>query len=107
MEEKSEIMVIPNKYKDTLDDLIDSSDIESPNHLDSSNRAKLIDKESHNAPKSKDNSLTFLEEDYLDENISIMLLEPALKFQDFPVHQHPNIVILSVKKERAQYGKGQ
>ncbi len=29
IEEKSEIAVIPNKYKDTLDDLMDSSDAES------------------------------------------------------------------------------
>ena len=37
VEGKSEIAVIPNKYKDTLNDLIDSSDIESSNHLDSLN----------------------------------------------------------------------
>ena len=29
-ERKSEIVAIPNKYKDPLDDLIDSSDTKSP-----------------------------------------------------------------------------
>ena len=36
-EEKSEIAPILNQYKDTLDNLIDSSDTESPDHPDSSN----------------------------------------------------------------------
>lgn len=40
-------MAIFNKYKDTLDDLIDSVDTEFPNRL------KLIDKELHNIFKSK------------------------------------------------------
>ena len=34
-EGKFEIVAIPNKYKDTLDDLIYSSDIEFPDRLDS------------------------------------------------------------------------
>ncbi len=29
-QEKSEILSIPNKYKDTLEDLVDSSDVEHP-----------------------------------------------------------------------------
>lgn len=32
-EQKSEILAIPNRYKDTLDDLVDSSDLEHPEML--------------------------------------------------------------------------
>lgn len=35
VEKKSEITAILNKYKDTLDDLINSSDTESSNQLES------------------------------------------------------------------------
>ena len=83
VEEKSEITAIPNKYKDTLDNLIDSSDIEFPYYLDFLNQLELIDKGSRNMPKSKDNSPTFLEKDCLDKNILNTSLESALKIQDF------------------------
>ena len=75
MERKSEIVAIPNKYKDIFDDLINILDTESLDYLDSLNRPKLIDKGSRNMPKSRGNLPTFLEEDCLDKNISIMLLE--------------------------------
>ena len=78
-EGKYEIATISNKYKDTLDDLMDSSDTKSLDYLDSLNWPEFIDKESRNTPKSRDVSPTFLEEDYLDENISIKSLKPASK----------------------------
>ena len=100
-------MAISNKYKDTLDDLIDSSDIEFPDHPDSSNWLRLIDiKGSRNTPKFRDGSPTFLEKDCLDENILIMSLEPAPKIRDSQVHQCHDIATLSAKNGRAQYGKG-
>ena len=71
---KSEIAAIPNKYKNTLDNLIDSSDAESLDYPDSPNRPGLIDKGLCNTLKSRDGSLTFLEENRLDENILITLL---------------------------------
>ena len=64
MEWKSKIMAILNKYKDTLDDFIDSSDTESLDYLDSLNWPKLIDKGSRNPLKCTDDLATFLEEDY-------------------------------------------
>ena len=86
-EEKSKITATPNKYKDTLNDFIDSSDTESLDHLDSPNWPGLIDtKGSRNVAKSRDNSPTFLNEDRLDKDISITLLEPAPKIQDFQLH---------------------
>ena len=83
MEEKSEIIVIFNKYKDTLNNLINNSDIKSPDYPDSPNWLGLIDKESCNGPKSRDGSPTFLKEDCLDKNILITSLEPTLKIWDF------------------------
>ncbi len=44
VEGKSEIAAIPNKYKDTLDDFIDSSDTESPDRPDSLGWPRLVDK---------------------------------------------------------------
>ena len=78
-EEKSEIVAIPNKYKDTLDNLIDSSNTKSPNHPNSLNWLGLIDKGLRNAPKSRDGSSTFSKKDCLDKDISITSLKPALK----------------------------
>ena len=86
MEEKSEIVAISNKYKNTFDDLIDSSDIASPDHPDSWNWPGLIDKRSRNTPKSKNGSPTFLEKNCLDEDILITSLKLAPKIWDFQVH---------------------
>ena len=78
-ERKFEITAILIKYKNTLNNLIDSKDTESADYLDSLNWPELIDKRSHNMLKSRDSSPTFLKKDYLDKNISIMLLESAPK----------------------------
>ncbi len=56
-EGKSEIAAIPSKYKDTLDDLIDSSDEKSPDQLGP------IHKGSRNALRSKGSSIGLLEGD--------------------------------------------
>ena len=100
-------MAIPNKYKNTLDDLIYSSDIESLNHSNSSNRPRLIDKGSHNALKSRSGLPTFLEESRLNDNVSITSLEPTLKILDFQIYQLYNIAIFDAKSGRVQYKKGQ
>ena len=81
MEKKSEIAAIPNKYKDTLDDLSDSSNTKSLDHSDSPNRLELIDKGSRNIPKSRDSLSAFLQEDCLDKNILIISLKLLLKFE--------------------------
>ena len=96
-EGKSEIATILNKYKDTLDDLIDSLDIEFLGHPDSLNWLELIDKGSRNAPKSRDGLPTFLAKDCLDKNISIESLGPVLKIQDSQVHQCHNVATLVPK----------
>ena len=100
-------MVIPNKYKNTLDDLIDSLNTEFLDQPDSLNWSGFIDKGSHNTLKSRGGSSTFSEKDCLDKDISIILLEPAPKIQDSQVHQRHNIAIFGAKSEKAQYGKGQ
>ncbi len=78
-EGRSEIAAIPNKYKDTLDDLIDSSDTESQDRPNSPNRPGLIDKGSRNTPRSRGGSPTLSEEDRLDEDVPVTSLEPAPK----------------------------
>ena len=97
----SEIIAILNKYKDTLDDLIDSSDTKSPDHLNSPNWAKFIYKRLCNAPKSRNGSPTFLKKDCLDKDISITSLETTPKIEDSQVYQRHNIAPLGIKSERA------
>ena len=82
VEEKSEIAAIFNKYKDTFDDFIASSDAKSPDYPDFPNRRRLIDKGSRNAPKSKNGFPTFLEEDCLDKDISITSSELTPTIRD-------------------------
>lgn len=60
-EKNSEIIAIFNRYKNTLDDFIESSNLESP--------PKLIDKGSRNAPKSRGGLTGLLEKDYLDKDM--------------------------------------
>ena len=69
--------------------------------------AGLINKESHNTIKCKSGSSTFLEEDYLDKDVSILLLNPAPKIQNFQVYQHYDVAIFGAKSQRAQYENGQ
>ncbi len=102
-EGKSEIAAIFNKYKDTLDNFIDSSDIKSPNWLDSPDRLRLIDKGSRNTPRFRGGSPTLLKENRLDKDILVTLLELAPKIRTSQVYQHHDIASLSLKSGRAQY----
>ncbi len=106
-EGKSEIVAILNKYKDTLDDLIDSSDTESPDRPDSPNWSGIFDKGPRNSPRSRDGSPTLLEEDCLDKDVLVTSLEPAPKIQASQVHQRYNVAPLGPKNGRAQYGNSQ
>ncbi len=103
-EGKSKIIAIPNKYKNTLDDLIESSDIESQDRPDSPDWPRLIDKGSRNALQSRDGSPTLLEEDCLDEDVP---LEPTPKIQASQVHERHDVTPLGPKNRRAQYGNSQ
>ena len=76
----SEIVVTPNKYKDTLDDLIDSSDAESPDWQG------LIDKGSRNMPRFEDSLTGLLERDFLEKDISNRLSWLAFKTRDSQVN---------------------
>ncbi len=79
--EKSEIAEIPNKYKDTLDDFIDSLDTESPDRPDSPTWPGQIDKGSQNAPRSRGGSPTLSEENRLNKDVPVISLEPRPKIQ--------------------------
>ena len=83
MEEESEIATISNKYKNTLNEFIDSSDTKSPYQPESLDWPRLIDKGIRNAPRFKGTSPNLLEEDCLNKNILVTILERALKTQDF------------------------
>lgn len=76
---KSEIVIIQNKYKDILDDFINSSDTKFLDQLDFLNQLKLIDRKLYNAFKSRNSLLTLLKEDCLDKDILVILLELAPK----------------------------
>ena len=91
--ENSEIVVIPNQYKDTLDDLIDSSDLES------SDRAGPIDERSRNAHMSEDSLAHFSKGNCLDKNLSDRSSRLAPKTRDSQVYQRRVIA------SQAGYGK--
>ena len=102
-EEKSEIVAISNKYKDTFDDLIDSSNTGFPDQSESPNWLKFIDKEIRNAPRSKGTSPSLLEEekDYLDEDILVILLELAPKIWDSQMYKCHDVAPFGPKSRRA------
>ena len=79
------IMAIPNKYKNTLDDLIDSSDTESPDQPKSPDQSGSIDKMIRNSPRLTGALLSLMGENCLDKDVSIMVLKRALKTQDSSV----------------------
>lgn len=58
-----EILVIPNQYKDTLDDFINNSNLESPDW------ARPIDVRTCNSSNSKASLADLLERNYLDEDV--------------------------------------
>lgn len=87
-------MAFSNRYKYTLDKLIDSSDAESPVW------PGPFDKESCNATRSK-NSLTRLSKrDSLDDNVPDRLSRLAPKTQNSQVYQRYDIAFLSLKSVR-------
>ncbi len=94
----SEIAVIPNKYKDSFNNLIDSSNTESPDWLDSPDWPELINKRLRNALRSRGGSPTLSKEDRLDEDVP---LEPAPKIRAFQVYEHYDIAPFGLKSERA------
>ena len=64
MKENLEIVAISNRYKNTLDDLIDRSDVKSPDP------PKPMKKRSRNALKSEGSPIRLLEGDCLDKDVS-------------------------------------
>lgn len=86
------IVAIPNRYKDTLDDFIDISDTKSLEWLDFLDRLEQIDKRSYNALRSKSSLMTLSNEDYLDNNVMVMLLKLMSLIRESKVHQCYDVV---------------
>lgn len=84
--EKSEIAVIPSKYKDTFINLINNSDIkfldylESPNWLESLNWLKSIDKKICNTVRFRGGLSILLKKDH--KNILVTSFELMSKVSD-------------------------
>lgn len=93
--ENSEIIVIPNQYKDTLDDLINSSDPESLDWM------RPIDERSRNIPISEGSSAVLSERNSLNEDLSDRLSWVVSKTGDSHVRQCHVIISL------VEYGKSQ
>lgn len=101
------MMIISNRYKDTLNDFIDSSDTEFSDWLESPNRPGPIDKGTHNALRSRSASPTLSEEDCLDEDILVTSLKLAPKTKNSQGYKYYDVTPLGFKSGRLQYGKGQ
>lgn len=93
-EGNSEIVTISNQYKDTLDDLIDSSDPEPPKWL------KPILQKPRNAPRPEDSSSDLLDNDCSDENVPDRSLQMASKTGDLVLLHH--IVVARVGHRNIQ-----
>lgn len=93
-------MAIPNKYKNILDDLIDSLDIKSLDQPESLDWLEPIDKGICNTLKFRSASPSLLEEDCLDENILVTVLERTPKIRDFQVYKYHDVVFFSPKSRR-------
>ena len=106
MEGKSEIAAIANKYKATLNDLIDSPDTKSPSEPESPNRPESIDKETRNACRSESALPSFSGEDCLDKDISVILLGLVPEIQNSQGYKCHDVPPLGAKSEKTQDGEG-
>lgn len=99
----SEIMTIPNRYKDTLDNFINSSNSKF------SDWPRSIDKRSYNILKFKNSLIGFLRENCLNKNVltSNKSLWLALRTENSQLHQCHDIALFGSKNRKAQYKKGQ
>lgn len=88
-------MAIFNRYKDILNNIIDSSDPKS------SDRLELIDKGLRNMPKFESSSTGLLEGDYLNKNISDRSSQLAPKTRNSQVHQCYDVISFSLKSGRS------
>ncbi len=100
-------MAILKKYKDTFDDLINSSNTKCQDLPKSQDWPGLINKGSQNAPMSRDGLPTLLEEDRLDEDVSVMSLELVRKIRASQVHQHHNVALFGLMYRKTQYVNSQ
>ena len=100
-EENSGIVAICNRYNNTFDNLIDSSDAESPDW------PGPINKGLRNAPRFEGSSKELSEGDRLDKVVSDKLSRLAPKTRDSQVHHFHDVAPLGLKSERSRYGKGQ
>lgn len=96
------ITAILNKYKDTFDDLFDSSDIESLGQQKSSDQSESIDKETSNAYRSGSAWPILSEDDCLDKDVLVMSLGLPPKIPDFQVYKHHYVAPFSPKSRRTQ-----
>ena len=99
-EGKSEIVTIFNKYKDTLDNFINSLDLKS------ANRPYPIDEGLCNALRSAGNSMGLSKGYCLDKNISnCQSAWRAPETGDFQVHQYHNIALFDPISKKEHYRK--
>ena len=97
----SEIMTIPNRYKDIFDDFIDSSDAES---LD---RPEPIDKGLRNTSRSDGSPTRLLKRDCLNKNILDRLSQLVPKTRDTQMYQHYDVAPFGFKSGESRYKKVQ
>lgn len=107
IEKKSKVAAILNKYKDSLNNLINISDTESPDQTKASNWLELIDKGIYNTYRSEIALLNFLEENSLDKDMLVTLLKLAPQIGDFQIYKHHDIVLFGLKSEKIQDGEDQ
>ena len=78
-----------------------------PNQPRSPDWPGSIDKGTRNSPRSRGTSPSLLQEDCLDDDVSVIALERAPQTRNSQVFKRYYVALLGPKSGRAQYGDGQ
>lgn len=89
------VIIIPNRYKNTLDNFIDNSDLKF------SDCARQIDMKSCNAPKSENVLANLLKRDCLDKNIQDKASKLMPKTRNLQVYQCRVVTISQIKYKKS------
>lgn len=94
-------MTISNRYKNTLNNIINKSNLEFI--------PELIDKKLCNAPRFRSNLTDLLEKNYFNKNVlaSDKSSQQVSKIRNFKLYQYYDITLFGLKNRRTQYRKGQ
>lgn len=100
VKKKFEIIILPKRYEDSLDELVESLDIDSLDWTNSLNLLRVIDKRSCNVYKFRSDLLTLIKVHCLDDNIKVISLELTSKIHNSQIYLFHNVSSFDYTKRR-------